>query len=117
MRSGETVRMWADCPTSVLNISARLVPSQSSEASLVTLRNGRIAKDSCGTVTVGTAGALLLNILSLKATPPAVRITASAPGATHFHGNGGFGGGIMIDALIGRLPSHASRSARISFAF
>src|SRR5216684_4573236 len=48
MRSGETVRSLADCPTSVPNISAMLAPTQSSEGSPDALRKGTIARESAG---------------------------------------------------------------------
>src|SRR5271156_6896816 len=47
-RSEETRRSRADWPTSVLNISARLEPSQSRDASPEAFRNGRIASERAG---------------------------------------------------------------------
>src|ERR1700692_735202 len=41
------VRRCADWPTSVVSISARLGPSQSSDASPDAFRNGRIAREAC----------------------------------------------------------------------
>src|SRR5882762_8147111 len=55
-RSGETVRKWADWPTSVLNMSARLEPSQSTLGSPEALRNGRIARERAGAEAVFADG-------------------------------------------------------------
>src|SRR6267143_2711414 len=41
------VRRWADWPTSVLSMSARLGPSQSSEVSPDAFRKGRMAREAC----------------------------------------------------------------------
>ena len=51
-RSWETARKRVDWPTSVLNISARLGPNQSTLGSPEALRKGKIANDSAGPDTV-----------------------------------------------------------------
>src|ERR1700731_3138066 len=45
---GLTVRNWADWPTSVLSMSARLDPSQSTLGSPEALRKGKIANETAG---------------------------------------------------------------------
>src|ERR1700676_2296378 len=108
------LRRCADCPTSVLNMSAKLDPSQSSPASPEPLRNGKIASD-----TSDPAAALVAVLdvnLPLTAHPPMATATARPPTANHFQGTSRLevGVGITREAAIGRFPSQASRSAKIS---
>src|ERR1700676_5588680 len=73
---GLTVRRLADCPTSVVSMSARLEPSQSSDGSEDAFRKGKIANE-----TAGATGAELLerpNSLSRSRYP----LTASNNNAT-----------------------------------
>src|SRR5579863_7274745 len=103
------VRRCADWPTSVLSMSARLEPSQSSLASPEPLRNGRMARE-----TSGPAGGLAIVVevsLPLTVQPAMATAAASVAATIHFQGiaRGGTGAGITTDAAIGRLPSQASR--------
>src|SRR4029077_18399186 len=84
-RLGLTVRSCADCPTSVVNISATLEPSQSKFGSPEALRNGRIAREVNGPCTAELEPAP--NLLRINIPPPAKTTVASAATPIHFSGN------------------------------
>ena len=108
-RSGEIVRRCADCPTSVLSMSARLVPNQSRCASPEPLRKGSIASETSGAAAAVVAGVLLSvfeESLPLNAqSPPAAMATAKVPTPIHFQGiRRSATGGMAMEAETGRLP-------------
>ena len=85
--SGEIVRTRADCPTSVLSMSATLEPSQSRELSPDALRNGRIASETSG-LTTSCFDDVCLKIVSRYLMPTNAITRTAAISPIHGHALG-----------------------------
>src|SRR5580700_12234523 len=116
-RSGLTVCNCEDCPTSVLNISARLEPNQSKLGSPEAFLKGRIANETAGTA-LGRAEDDE-NSLSRNRYPPIASKTTINPAVIDGHGMVRPHGPILgskLSVAPARLPCHVSRSAKSSAA-
>src|SRR5580704_10749936 len=116
-RSGLTVCNFGDCPTSVLNISARLEPNQSKLGSPEAFRNGRIASEIAGPALVRAGDEE--NRLSRNRYPAIASTTTIKPAVIDGHGIVRPHGPILgskLSVAPARLPCHVSRSAKSSAA-
>src|SRR5580700_4383485 len=82
-RSEGTVCNFADWPTSVLRILARLLPIQSRDGSFEVLRNGRIARERACAGEADDPEGRNVNFSRNTYTPPANSTTAP-PTTSHF---------------------------------
>src|SRR5580698_2948161 len=116
-RSGLTVCNFEDCPTSVLNISARLEPNQSKLGSPEAFLKGRIANEMAGAALVRDGDDE--NTLSRNRYPPIARMTTINPAVIDGHGMVRPHGpifGSKLRVAPARLPCQVSKSAKSSAA-